>query len=89
MKQSWNDVYLKEESSKSLRRTRQTALSSQVLVLDFGCISKSREFERRFLDDFGWCKRSARCWAEQSRAETINNLIHNKKKLKNNSIGDW
>ena len=49
MKQSWNDVYLKEESSKSLRRTRQTALSSQVLVLDFGCISKSREFERRFL----------------------------------------
>ena len=53
MKQSWNDVYLKEESSKSLGRTRQTALSPQVLVLDFGCISKSREIERRFLDDFG------------------------------------
>ena len=86
MKQSWNDVYLKEESSKSLRRTRQTALSSQVLVLDFGCISKSREFERRF---FGAKDLPARCWAEQSRAETINNLIHNKKKLKNNSIGDW
>ena len=53
MKQSWNDVYLKEESSKSLGRTRQTALVPQVLVLDFGCIRKSREIKRRLLDDFG------------------------------------
>ena len=45
--------------------TANGPLSPQVLVLDFGCTSKSREFERRFLDDFWWCNRSARCWEQK------------------------
>ena len=68
----WNDetepewrIFKGQEFQIPGAHTANGPLSSQVLVLDFGRISKSREFERRFLDDFGWCKRSARCWGRR------------------------